>query len=115
MNLDFKLTQLGLKMKKIMVLDLHFPEGQLPEFKRAYPHRYVHLPGRQAVALEMAAGLASLGKHVLVYGCDRGTEELFDMSLNVRVIREGEEVNWWDVEKELSAFGAGDLLIPSTE
>lgn len=115
MNLDFKLTQLGVKMKKLVVVDVHFPEEKLHEFKRAYPHRYLHFPGKEGVALEVAAGLASMGKHVLVYGTRRRAEELFDVSLNVRVIREAEDVKWWDVESSLKEFGAGDLLIPKSE
>lgn len=115
MNLDFKLTKLGLKHKKMVVLDVSFPDTQVPEFKRAYPHRFLHLPSRDGVSLEMAAGMASLGKHVLIVGSERSVTELPEQTLNVKLLREGGESTWWDFEAALKEFAAADLLIPPTD
>lgn len=112
MNLDTRLTQLALKMKHMVLMDLNFQHGQFPEFRKAYEARYLHMPCRREMALGMAAGLASLGKHVVIVGDDLEDCNLPDSTLNVKLIREDESGKWEDLEHGLQEFGPAVLLIP---
>ena len=113
MNLDHILTQLAVKMKQFVVLDVNFPNESLHEFGSAYPHRYVHMPSHHAMVLEMAAGMATLGKLVLVIGVDE--VNLPDSTLSVKVLKRAEGARWEDLEASLRQFGTGVLLIPEDE
>jgi hypothetical protein len=112
MMLDVKLTQLGLKIKNLVVLDLSFPQGKFPEFKKAYEQRYIHLPGRKEMALAFAGGLSAFGKVVLIYGVENDEVEVPDRTLNIKLVEEGPEGKWDIFEEELRAFGPAVLLIP---
>ncbi len=112
MMLDIKLTQLGLKIKNLVVLDLSFPAGKFPEFKKAYEQRYIHLPGRTEMALAFAGGLSAFGKVVLIYGVDNDEVEVPDRTLNIKLVEEGPEGKWDIFEEELKTFGPAVLLIP---
>lgn len=113
MMLDIKLTQLGLKIKNLVVLDLSFPQNHFPEFKKAYESRLIHLPGRKEMALAFAGGLSAFGKIVLIYGMDSDDCSVPDRSLNIKLVEEGAEGSWDIFEEELKAFGPAVLLIPS--
>ena len=112
MDLDLQLTQLGLKWKQLVVFDLSFPYGKFPEFKSAYEVRYIHIPLRQGMALEMAAGMANQGKIVVIYGSNCDLCEVADMSLNVKVLKEKEGTVWDYFEEQLLAFGPSIISIP---
>ena len=112
MMLDIKLTQLGLKIKNLVVLDLTFPSGKFPEFKKAYDQRYIHLAGRKEMALAFAGGLSAFGKIVLIYGMDSDECEVPDRTLNIKLVEEGPGGQWEIFEEELKAFGPAVLLIP---
>jgi hypothetical protein len=113
--LDVKLTQLGLKMKNLVVVDLSFPIGKFPEFKKAYESRYIHLPGRREMVLPFAGGLSAFGKIVLIYGLESDECEVPDRTLNIKLVEEGPEGKWDIFEEELKAFGPAVLLIPSED
>lgn len=113
MELDLKLTQLGLKIKNLIVLDLSFPHMKFPEFKTVYESRFIHLPGRQRSGLQFAAGLASLGKLVLVYGSDSQNVDFLDNSLNVKLAKTDNDATYNELSERLLAFGPSVLLIPS--
>lgn len=115
MKLDVKLTQLGLKMKNLVVLDLSFPANHFPEFKSTYEERYIHLPGRQSSALGVAAGMATLGKVVLLYGSKLEDMELNDPTLNVKLVKRSKNAVWDYMEDKLMEFGPSVLLIPSDD
>lgn len=112
MMLDIKLTQLGLKIKNLVILDLSFPQGRFPEFKKAYESRYIHLAGRQEMALAFAGGLSAFGKIVLIYGMESDKCEVPDRTLNIKLVEEGSHGTWEIFEEELKAFGPAVLLIP---
>lgn len=113
MNLDRALTQLAVKMKQFMVLDVNFPNESLHEFGSAYPQRYVHMSSHHAMVLEMAAGMATLGKLVLVIGLE--AVNLPDSTLSVKVLKRDGSARWEDLEEGLRQFGTGVLLIPEDE
>ncbi len=115
MLLDVKLTQLALKMKNLVLLDLSFPHMKFPEFKKAYENRYICLPCRGEMAVSMAAGLASFGKLIVVYGDDCKNSTIPDTTLNVKVLQESEEGKWETLEVDLKAFGPAVLLIPEED
>jgi len=112
MILDEKLTQLGLKMKNLVVLDLSWPNMQFSEFKSAYETRYIHLSSRQDSAVDFAAGLASLGKVVLIYGSRWEDLEIKDPSLNVKLVKQSKNAVWDYLDGKLMEFGPSVLLIP---
>jgi hypothetical protein len=115
MNLDKKLTRLGLKLKHMIVLDVSFTGEPLKSFKSAYPKRYVHLPSHQDMVFGMAAGMATLGKLVLVIGSDREECNLPDNTLHVKILKRSSDAVWDFVEDNLRIFGTGVLLIPEDE
>lgn len=82
------------------------------EFKRAYPNRYLHVPSRQGMALEMAAGMASLGLTVLVYGLGHDRLDLPDETLSVKLLISSEGADWANFDEQISRFGASLALIP---
>ncbi len=110
--LDTKLTQLGLKLKNMVVLDLGFPHPHCPEFRKIYEPRFVHLPCRQGMALEMAGGLASFGKLVVLVGYEGCKLEHLDPTLNVKALRALPEGSWENLEERLRAFGPAIVDIP---
>lgn len=113
MNLDLKLTQIALKMKNLVILDLSFSGVMFPEFKSAYEFRYVHIPCRQEMALDMAGGMASQGKVVVLYGSNCEDCDLLDSSLNVKMIKHSENAVWNYFEEGLMEFGSSVLLVPA--
>ena len=115
MNLDLKLTQIGLKIKNFLVLDLSFPVGKFPEFSKAYEHRYIHMPCRTEMALAYAAGLSSFGKIVLVYGSGLCDVDLPDSTLNVKLLMHKKDAVWDYFEGGVLEFGPAVLLIPDEE
>lgn len=112
MSLDLQLTKLGLKMRNLIVLDVEFPHSRFPEFKKAYLDRYIHIPCRKEMALEMAAGLSSFGKIVAVCGLDCDVCDLPDQTLNVKVLRGKKDAVWDYFEGELMEFGPGVIFVP---
>lgn len=112
--IDVKLTQLALKLKNLVVLDCSFPKGPFSEFKKNYEPRFVWTPCRQGMALEMAGGIASFGKVVVVYGLAEADLSQLDSTLNVKVLLLSEEGSWEGFEEKLRAFGPSTLLIPKT-
>lgn len=113
MILDLKLCQAAQKIKNLILIDLSFPGQKFPEFKINYGNRYICLPGRSAFAGEYAAGIASSGKIVLIYG--GANLELADKNLNVKLIKTDEFAAWGPLEKQILEFGAGVLLIPKED
>lgn len=113
--LDLKLTQVAVKMKNLILLDLSFPEAHFPEFRKAYENRFIHLPCRSQMALPMAAGLASLAKVVVIFGHEYEDCVLPDPSLNVKILRERPEGTWDTLEQGLQAFGPAILWIPELD
>ena len=111
MNLDLRLTQIGLKVKNFYLLDFSFPGNAFPEFKKAYDVRYISIPGRQASALAYASGLALSGKFVLIYGYE-GDMQITDASLNIKLLKYDENGIWEGLESRISEFGPSVLLIP---
>ena len=91
MILDLKLTQIGLKMKNLVILDLGFPAPAFPEFRSKYEDRYIHLPGRQGLAADFACGLAMLGKVVLLHGFEGEAPDIEDPTLNVKITKRSSE------------------------
>lgn len=110
--LDLKLTQIALKMKNLVLLDLSFPKSNFTEFKQAYENRYWHLPCRRESVLGIAAGLSSMGKLVLIYGDDLEHCLLPDSTLNVKLLKEDENGSWEQLTGGLAVFGPAVLLIP---
>ncbi len=110
--LDAKLTQLGLKLKNMVVLDLNFPRIVCPEFRKTYEPRFIALPCRQGMALEMAGGLASFGKVVVLVGYEGDELKDLDPTFNVKVLRHSPEGTWENLEERLRAFGPSLVLIP---
>lgn len=110
--LDTFLTQLGLKLKNMVVLDLNFPSSACPEFHKVYETRFMHVPCRQGMALEVAGGIASFGKIVVVVGSDVFDVSHLDPTLNVKVLRVSERGSWEGLEEGLRAFGPAVLEIP---
>lgn len=110
--LDTKLTQLALKIKNMVVMDLHFPHSVLPDFRKNYEPRFMHVPCRQGMILEVAGGIASSGKIVVVVGYEGNGIEGLDSTLNVKVLRRGSEGTWEKLEEQLRAFGPAEVLIP---
>lgn len=113
--MDLKFTQIALKFKNLIIIDVSFPEGQFPEFKRAYENRYLHLPCRSASAATIAGGLSSFGKVVVLYGDDFNECEFPDQTLNVKILKESKDASWEKLEEELKAFGPAVLLIPFSD
>lgn len=111
MNLDLKLTQIGLKLKNFYLVDFSFPGNAFPEFKKAYDVRYISIPGRQTSALAYASGLALSGKFVVVYGYD-GELALSDPTLNIKLLKYDENASGEDLESKIAEFGPSVLLIP---
>lgn len=110
--IDAKLTQLGLKLKNLVVLDLGFPRPFCPEFRKIYEPRFVALPCRQEMALEMASGLATFGKLVVLVGYEGNGLKNLDSTLNVKVIQASLEGSWENLEERLRAFGPANISIP---
>lgn len=110
--LDAKLTQLGLKLKNMVVLDLNFPHFVCVEFRKTYEPRFIHLPCRQGMALEMAGGLASFGKVVVLVGYEGDGLKNLDPSFNVKVLQTSPEGTWDHLEDRLRSFGPSLILIP---
>jgi hypothetical protein len=110
--IDIKLTQLGLKIKNLVVIDLSFPHGVFPEFKKVYDPRYLWMPCRKELVLPFASGLASFGKLVLVYGLADAELKEMEPTVNVKVLRPSPEGTWQDFEESLRRFGPEVLLIP---
>ena len=110
--IDLKLTQLAIKIKNLIVIDVSFPKGNFPEFKKVYENRYLHMPCRSASAAIMAVGLSGFGKVVVLFGDDFKDCELPDQTLNVKVLKEDEKGTWETLEEDLKAFGPAVLLIP---
>ncbi len=110
--IDIKLTQIGLKMKNLILVDLSFPRGVFPEFKKVYDPRYLWMPCRKELVLSFAAGVASFGKLVVVYGLTEGELNGFEATVNVKVLRHDPEATWQDFEEGLKRFGPEVLLIP---
>lgn len=111
MHLDLKLTQLALKWKQLVLMDVSFPQPAFPEFKSAYDLRFVHLPGQGGLAAAMAAGLAASGHLVLLYGLE-GLPELHEPTLNVKLLVEDSQATWAQFEEKLREFGPGVVLVP---
>lgn len=114
MNIDLKVTQLALKVKNLVILDTSFPDTAFPEFKKTYAERYWHLPCTEGAVLGIAAGLASMGKIVLVNMENPENFDSADPSLNVKLIKKGAEAVWDYFEGELLEFGPAVLLIPES-
>lgn len=110
--IDLKLTQIGLKMKNLIVLDLSFPRSAFPEFKKVYEPRLIWMPCRKELALSFAAGIASFGKLVVIYGLEGKDASGLEPTLNVKILRTSEEATWQDLEEGLRRFGPEVLLIP---
>ncbi len=110
--LDLKLTQLGLKMKNLVVVDVSFPVHPFVEFKKAYDTRLIHLPCREEMAVAYAAGLAGMGKVVLVVGVTRGGATGLESTLNVKLVKESPEARWEDLEGQIRSFGPGYVFVP---
>ncbi len=108
--LDLKLTQLALKYKNLVLLDFSFQKGLFPEFHGLYEPRYLSLPCRTGLAAEMAAGLSSFGKLVLVYGVPSFIN--VEPTANVKWIQHSSEGSWAALEEGLTQFGPQVLLIP---
>lgn len=115
MTLDLYLTKLGLKLKHLVVLDVNFEGELLKDFSSAYPHRYLYLPSHGAMILEMAVGMASLGKLVLVIGSELKEATLPDSTLNVKLVMRDKKGTWDGFEEGVRAFGVGVLLLPEEE
>lgn len=115
MNLDLKLTKLGLRVKNFIVLDLSFPQSAFPEFKKAYEKRYLHFPHRGEMVMGIAAGLSSFGKVVLIYGSRMVDCDVPDQTANVKLLRHYQDAVWDYFEEELLEFGPSVLLIPEEE
>lgn len=115
MLLDIKLTQIALKTKNLVVMDLSFPHMKFPEFKKAYEGRYIHLPCRKEMAVPMAAGLSSFGKLIVIFGDDCSNCTIPDGTLNVKVLKESPEGSWEQLEEGLKSFGSAVLLIPEED
>ena len=115
MELDLKLTRLGLKIKNFVVLDLSFPSGRFLEFRKAYEDRYIHLPCRTDMALSYAAGLSSFGKIVLIYASGLSDCDLPDSTLNVKILNHDKDAVWDYFEGGVQDFGPAVLLIPEEE
>lgn len=113
MILDLKLCQAAHKIKNLILIDLSFPGLKFPEFKMNYENRYISLPGRAGFAGEYAAGIASSGKIVIIYGGE--CLQLADQNLNVKLLKIDEKTTWLMFEKQILEFGAGVLLIPKEE
>ncbi len=112
MNLDLKCTQLALKVKNLVILDTSSPGIAFPEFRKNYSERFWHLPCGDSGVIGIAAGLASMGKIVLV-NMDKPYEfDLADPSLNVKVVKITSEAVWDYFEGKLLEFGPAVLLIP---
>lgn len=114
MNLDQQLVRIAVKMKNLVVIDLSFPATKFPEFKSNYETRFMHWPGRQHSAIAVAAGLASRGKVVLLYGSECEDCEPPDSTLNVKLVKESERAVWDHLEEELMEFGPSVLLLPKS-
>lgn len=114
MNIDVKLTQAALKFKHMVVVDLSFPKSSFPEFKKLYEQRYIHLPCKEEMVLAFAAGLASTGKLVVLYGTnlDLSGDEFFDSTLNIKVLKESSGGTYESLDSGLKEFGSAVLLIP---
>lgn len=110
--IDIKLTQLGLKMKNLILVDLSFPRGVFPEFKKVYDPRYLWMPCRKELVLSFAAGIASFGKLVVIYGLDGEAVKALEPTVNVKVLQHSPEASWQDFEEGLKRFGPELLLIP---
>ncbi|MBT4384721.1 hypothetical protein HOD30_03155 [Candidatus Peregrinibacteria bacterium] len=113
MNLDLKLTQLGLRNRHFILVDLSFPDGVFEEFRRSYPDRYLHLPCHSDIAMEFAAGLSSFGNHVYVWGVDEAVNvDLPDKNLNVKFLYPKEGASWDGFEDKLLSFTFGKVYLP---
>ncbi|QQR55614.1 hypothetical protein IPG41_03615 [Candidatus Peregrinibacteria bacterium] len=110
--LDTKLTQLALKIKNMVVMDLHFPQPLCPEFRKNYETRFLHVPCREGMALEVAAGIASAGKILVLVGASGLSLERLDPTLNVKVLEANSQSSWDHLEEQVRAFGPARLFIP---
>lgn len=114
MEIDQRLTQLGLKMKQLVVLDLNFPEPRFPQFKSAYDARYIHVPSRQESAVGQAIGLASLGKHVLVFGAESAPLADLEPTMNIHFLKASPDATWESFESAVREFGPTVLTFPAS-
>jgi len=110
--IDIKLTQIGLKMKNLILVDLSFPRAVFTEFKKVYEPRCLWMPCRKELVLSYAAGLASFGKLVVIYGAPGLEVNDLDATANVKVLRSDPDASWQDFEEGLRRFGPEVLLIP---
>lgn len=113
-RLDQILLKKALRDKSFMVLDCTFPDTVVPEFAYTHEDRFVHAPLQSTFAPGLAAGLATLERTVLVFGCAQEFT-LPDANLNVKQVLESLEGSWDSFEQKLSEFGQGVLLIPLNE
>lgn len=109
---DVKLSQVALKIKNLVVVDCSFPRSVFPEFKKIYEPRLIWTPCRWGMALEMAGGIASFGKLVVVFGLNYADLSRLDSTLNVKVLLPSPEGSWDGFEEKLRSFGPSTLLIP---
>ncbi len=114
-TLDEKLNILGLKHKKLFVIDTGFPHVLLPKFKQTYPNRIIQMPNRPDAIYGYAAGLASTGILVLVVGAHYKAKSILDPTLNVKFIKMDSSAEWKNFEKDLFEFGPAELLIPEND
>ncbi|OGJ43839.1 hypothetical protein A2974_00315 [Candidatus Peregrinibacteria bacterium RIFCSPLOWO2_01_FULL_48_20] len=113
--IDIKLTQIALKIKNLILIDVSFPKGRFTEFKKAYENRYLHMPCRASSAGILAGGLSNFGKVVVLYGDGFNDCNLPDQTLNVKVLKEDAEGSLITLEEDLKAFGPAVLLIPEED
>lgn len=114
MNIDIKLTQIALKMRNLILVDVSFPRSFFVEFKKMYEPRYVYLPCKKEMAIAFASGIASTGKLVVICGADVHMEKLLDSTLNVKLLKESSGGSLESLENSLKEFGPAVLLIPET-
>ncbi len=114
-NLDFILSKLALKFKQLVLIDTNFPSPLLPNFVSLYPHRYLFMPCHDAIVLETAAGIASLGNLPLVIGANVDIVDIADPTLNIKILQHDKSCDLASFEKALYCFGAGVVLLPKEE
>ncbi|MFA5793145.1 MAG: hypothetical protein WC897_04745 [Candidatus Gracilibacteria bacterium] len=112
MNLDAKFTQLALKIRNLVVVDVSFPKSPFAEFKKLYEQRYIYMPCKKEMVMGFACGIASMGKLVVIYGADLAMEKMLDPTLNVKLLKESSAGSLESLENELKEFGPAVLLIP---
>lgn len=112
MNLDAKFTQLGLKIKNLVLIDVSFPKSPFVEFKKLYEQKYIYMPCKKEMLMGFACGVASMGKLVVIYGADLQMEKMMDPTLNIKLLKESSGGSLESLESELKEFGPAVLLIP---